>query len=84
VTHAFAGSFQQAGRILQLRTMEETHIDMILEHAYVRERRVFNTCGGEAIVHQLANVFAALPYSLKPRLGKTAQLLRLLRQPAVD
>src|SRR6266851_2325312 len=67
VPHAFAGTFKQAGRVVERRSVEEADIHMSSEGVDVPKRRVPHTRGGMAIVQKLANVRSAAAHLFKPR-----------------
>lgn len=82
--HAFAGSLQKAGRIVERRPVEEADIHMSTEGIDVAERRVSHARRGMAVVQKLANVRAATTHPLEPRLTDPSQLVVGLGEPGVD
>jgi hypothetical protein len=69
VPHAFAGAFQQAGGVVERRSVEEANIHMNTESIDVPKRRITDARIGMAIVQKLANVRSAAAHLLKPWLG---------------
>jgi hypothetical protein len=84
VAHAFARSLQEAGRVLQRRTMEEADVHVISERVDVSEGRVLDTGDRAAVVHQLPHVVATLPHSREPLFCERPQLIPLAAQPRVN
>lgn len=54
--HAFAGAFQQTGRVVQRRTVEEADIHMGAEGVDVIKRRVSHTRRGMVILRKLSHI----------------------------
>jgi hypothetical protein len=82
--HVFAGTFQKARRIAQRRAVEEADVYVSRKGVDVSKRRVLHTCDGAAIVHELADVGAAVPHVLKPGLRDPSQFVSRLAEPSID
>ena len=82
--HAFAGAFQEAGRIVERRPVEEADIHMSTERVDVPKRRIPHTRRGMTIVQKLANVRAAATHLFKPWLGDPSQRVISLGKPSVN
>jgi hypothetical protein len=84
VPHAFAGAFQEAGRVVKHRSVEEADIRMNPEGVDVPKRRISHTRSGMAIVQNLANVRSAAAHLFKPWPGEPSQLVIRAGKPSVD
>jgi hypothetical protein len=84
VPHAFAGAFQEAGRVVKHRPVEEADIHVRPEGVDVPERRVSHTRRGMAVVQQLANVRSAGAHLLKPWPRERSQLVIRFGKPSLD
>ncbi len=84
MAHAFAGAFEEAGRVVEPRAVEEADIRMRAEGVDIAKRRVCHAHGGMAIMQKLANVRSAVAHLLKPRLAEPPQLAIGLGKPSVD
>ncbi|SEC48202.1 hypothetical protein SAMN05519104_1463 [Rhizobiales bacterium GAS188] len=84
VPHAFAGAFEEAGRVVEHRPVEEADIHMNAEGVDVGKRRISHTRSGMTIVQKLANVRSAAAHLFKPWLGEPSQLVIGLGKPSVD
>jgi hypothetical protein len=84
VPHAFAGAFQEAGRVGKHRPVEEADIHMNPEGVDVPKRRISHTRSGMAIVQKLANVRSAVAHLFKPRPREPSQLVIRAGKPSVD
>jgi hypothetical protein len=82
VPHAFACAFQEAGRVVEHRPVEESDIHMT-EGVDV-PNRISHTRSGMAIVQKLANVRSAAAHLFKPWPGEPSQLVIRLGKPSVD
>src|SRR4051812_45658534 len=69
MTHALSAPLQQAGGIAQGCSLKEAHVYVRGEDVDVSERHVSQTCGRSAVVHEFADLVAALAQDLKPPAG---------------
>src|SRR5688572_14793776 len=81
---ALARSLQQASRVLQQRTKEESDVDMISERINVGECRVVDAGCRTSVVHQLAHVAATLPHAHEPTFDEWPQVIALRAQPDIN
>ena len=82
--HAFAGAFQEAGRVIECGAVEEADIHMGAEGIHVAKRRIFHTRRRMAVVQKLANIRPAAAHLVKPRLGEPSQFVIRPGKPAVN
>jgi hypothetical protein len=67
VTHVFSRTLQQTRWIQQRCAVEEADVDVSPEDTDIGEWCVFYAHGGVTIMHEFANVGAALAHERKPR-----------------
>ena len=84
VPHEFAGALQDSGRIRQRRALKESNIHVCREHVDVGKRRIAQAGGGHTIMHDLADIIAALAHHFKPLAGNVAEFPALLLEPCFD
>lgn len=84
MSHAFASSLQQPGRVIEKCAVEETHVDVVPEGVHVSEHRIPYAGDRAAVVHQFADIVTALPHVVKPPFRHRTQFARLIVQPAID
>ena len=82
--HAFAGAFQEAGRVPKHRPEEEADIHMSREGVDVPKRRVSHTRRGMTIVQKLANIRPAAAHLLKPWPREPSRLVIGLGKPGFN
>ena len=81
MAHALAGPTQQLCRIRERRSVKKTNVDVRLENPDIGKRRVFDTCGRQVIMQNLANVRAEASHALKPHPRERAELGRVSIEP---
>jgi hypothetical protein len=84
VPHAFAGSLQKTGRVVERRPVEEADIHMSTEGVDVPKCRVSHARSGVAIMQKLANIRSAAAHLLKPWLADPSQFVIGLDEPGVN
>ena len=84
VTHGFSGAFQKAGWIRELRSTEESDIDVSGECIDVGECSIADARGRLIIVHHLANIISARPKNVEPLPRDGTQFAGLLFHPGTD
>ena len=82
--HVLAGTLKQTRGIVQRRAVKEADIDVIPEGVDVSKRRILHACDGATIVHELADVGAAVPHVFKPGPRQPSQFVRRLGEPGID
>jgi hypothetical protein len=84
MAHAFAGTLQQPGRIVEGRSMEKADIYMSTEGVDVPKRRIPYARSGMAIVQKLANIRSAGAHPVKPWQGERSQRVISPGKPSVN
>ena len=84
VPHAFADAFQETGRVIKRRPVEEADIHMGTESVDIPKRCISHTRRGMTIVQKLANIRSAAAHLFKPSLGEPSQLVVRLGKPGVN
>ena len=84
MAHEPASAFQQTGRIGKLGTVEESNIDMGLEDSHVGERRIVHTGGRISVMHDYADIVAAIAHGREPALGDSPEWISVIAKPGCD
>ena len=84
VPHAFAGTFQKAGPVVERRPVEETDIRMSTEGVDVGKCDIVHTGNGVAVVQELANVCPAAAHAFKPCPRHSPQFVVGFGKPRLD
>ena len=84
VPHAFAGTFQKVGPVVERRTVEEADIHVSTEGGDVGKRGIFHAGSRMTVVQEFANVRSAAAHAFEPRLRHRSQLVVGRNKPCVD
>jgi hypothetical protein len=81
VSHAFTGAFQQAQGIHQLGSMEKADVRVGPKDVDVAKWRIFHTRHRTSVMHELADIVAALPHAGEPTARNGTKPYGLRAQP---
>jgi hypothetical protein len=84
VAHELAGALQQAEWIGQRGTVKEPQVDVRSEDIDVAKGRISETGNRTTVVHELADLVAAIAQRLKPVTRDRSQVACAFVQPPVD
>ena len=85
MSHAFAGTLQQAGRVFHLRTQKEAEIGVGFEAPGVGKRIFTHTSCGVVVMHQIHYVIPQRTYFVKPMACQgTLRSGLVVSQPLID
>src|SRR5215472_3362666 len=84
MAHELAGPLQQAGRIRQNCSVEETHVYVRSKYIDVAEGRISQTGNRAAVMQKLPDFISAFSHHLKPLMRNGPQFTCMLFHPCID